>query len=97
MAMKRHALVLLFTSMLATSAPAALIPPCGEALPSLWSAEDHSEQSRSLGYLETMVRIELEGDALMARVSRGVAQLAPPEPECRSTAVPIIALWQQPD
>ena len=95
--MKRPALVILFASMLTTSATPALIPPCGEALPARWIADDHTERSPSLGYFETMVRIEIEGEALVARVSRGVDQRAAAAPECRSTAVPIIALWQQPD
>jgi hypothetical protein len=68
-----------------------------ETVPAPWSAGEPTGQGRNLGYLETMVRIEIEGEALARRVSQAADTELATGPQCRSIELPALALRLQPD
>jgi hypothetical protein len=87
--MKSVALLALILPVVGSPAVAALLPECARPTGSILN---ETADGASLDYLGTMIRIELEGEAVAMRVSRAprVAETAP-QP-CKAKPGELLAL-----
>ena len=90
--MKSVAFLALVLPVVSAPSVAALLPECARTTESV--VQEVEADGSSLGYLETMIRIELEGEALAMRVSRAPAAESMPQP-CKAKSGELVALGPQ--
>jgi hypothetical protein len=91
--MKSVAFIALILPVVGSPAAAALLPECARPTGSV--LQETAAEGSSMDYLETMIRIELEGEAVAMRVSRAPgAALSAPQP-CKAKPGELVALGPQ--